>query len=362
MLALVFGTHYLVYVSAVHFFGISSVLVKQILFWSLALLAISFPLASWLAHMHEDSVTRALYFFAGVWLGTLINLLLAVVLVWIVLGLAGLFSVAVPMNILASVVLLCAVAVSGYGMWHALHPQIKNITVTIPGLPDAWKGKKIVQLTDVHLGHVYQREFLKKVVAQVNSVDPKLVVITGDLFDGMDGRLDDFVQPLDDIYAQNGVLFVDGNHETYLGLQKAFGILETTRVHILRDQVATVDGLAFLGVSYPERGEKKDIVATTKTLQSQAGQGPSVLLYHSPVRVEEMAKTGVNLQLSGHTHRGQQWPFRYVTYLVHKGYDYGLYTLGNFSLYVGSGVGTWGPTMRTGTDSEIVVITLEDKN
>jgi predicted MPP superfamily phosphohydrolase len=369
ILAILFGAHFLAYVSLVHFFGMAGA-AKNALFWSFALLSISFPLASALARFQENALTQAFYFAAGVWLGFLVNLLLAVAAVWLLVLLAKLFSVGASAATLAKIALVAAVAVSGYGVWHALHPQIRNVTVNVPNLPEAWKGQRIVHLTDVHLGHVYRRAFLQGVVDQVNGVDPKLVVITGDLFDGMDGPLEDFVRPLDDIRAKDGVLFVDGNHETYLGLEKAFGALEATDVRVLRDEAATIDGLNFLGVSYPERGQKKDIVATVAKLRAQAGlsagatalqagDGPSVLLYHAPVRVEEMAGTGIDLQLSGHTHRGQQWPFRYVTHAVHKGYDYGLYRVGNYSLYVGSGVGTWGPTMRIGTDSEIVVITLE---
>jgi len=249
--------------------------------------------------------------------------------------------------------------VSLYGIWNALHPVIKNVTIHIPNIPEEWKGKKIVQLSDVHLGHVYQTGFLRNIVEKVNTLHPKIVVITGDLFDGMDGRLDSLVQPFDAIETENGIFFVNGNHETYLGIEKSLAILQKTRVILMNDNVLDVDGLKIIGINYPNRGEKKDITTVLASLKNQFFEEPNILLYHAPENIDAIKQSGVSLMLSGHTHQGQQFPFRFITNLVHKGYDYGLYTLGDFSLYITSGVGTWGPTMRIGTQSEIVAFTLE---
>lgn len=358
-LILLFGVHALVYVSVVHFFSVESSMTRYILMTVLGFLSVSFLLASTMAHWSENIVTRVGYFAAGFWMGALVNIVLASLTVWLVVGVARAFSWPINMSLVGGVFFSLAALVSVYGSWNALHPRIQEVTVTIPGLPETWQGRKLVQLSDVHLGHVYQAGFLQSVVDKVNATHPKLVVITGDLFDGMDGRLESFVKPLDAIGAEKGVLFVNGNHETYLGTQKSFDILETTKVHILRDEVMNVDGVAFVGVSYPERGERKDVVGAVRKLAPQFADKPSVLLYHAPVDIQRMAETGINLQLSGHTHQGQQFPFMFITRLVHKGFDYGLYQIGNFWLYTSSGVGTWGPAMRIGTQSEIVVITLK---
>lgn len=358
ILLLFLGAHYGIYIFITHFFTLS--LVKKIvLAILLSLLSVSFFASSIASHWVENIFSRAFYFVAGVWMGTMINILLAMLVTGVFLQVSRWFSLPVSQALIAGIFLGLACLVSVYGVWNALHPRIKNISVTIPNLPDAWKGKKLVQISDVHLGHVYQASFLQKIVGLINQQDPKLVVITGDLFDGMDGQLASFVSPLDNLQAPNGVLFVDGNHETYLGTQKTFDILKQTKVHILRDEVVDVNGLSFVGVMYPERGEQKNVMDVIHSLQSEFKDKPSVLLYHAPSMIEEVAKTGINLQLSGHTHQGQQFPFQYITHLVHNGYDYGLYTLGTYTLYTSSGIGTWGPTMRIGTQSEIVVITLQ---
>jgi hypothetical protein len=357
-IALFFGVHYGIYAFFVNFFQIftSHKLISALIF---IVLAVSFFISSAIAHWIDNAFFRAFYFVSGVWMGTMINILLAMLATGIVLQILKWSSVSVSGSLIAGFFLVVALFVSVYGVWNATHPRIQNISVTIPNLPEEWKGKKLVQISDVHLGHIYRASFLQRVVDMINAENSKLVVITGDLFDGMDGGLSELVSPISGLRASSGTLFIDGNHETYLGTQKTFDALQQTNVRILNNEVADVDGLSFVGISYPERGEHETIIHAIQALQTQFEGKPSVLLYHAPEMIEEVAQTGINLQLSGHTHQGQQFPFQYITHLVHKGYDYGLYTLGSYSLYTSSGVGTWGPTMRIGTQSEIVVITLQ---
>lgn len=356
---ILFGAHALVYVSLLHFYSITQSSYKYLIASGLAFLSVSFILASIAAHYYENIVTRTAYFLSGFWLGLLVNLLVAFVALWLVTLIGGQFGYSFGNAFFGAAFIGIAFLFSLSGAWTALHPTVKQISVHIPGLPEEWKGQTIVQLSDIHLGHVYQSDFLEGVVAKVNALHPKAVVITGDLFDGMDGRLDSLVAPLSKLDAPNGVFFVTGNHETYLGVEKALTALEGTSVTLLRDEVRDVDGLRLVGINYPARGESKDILKTLEALGDQFLGKPNVLLYHAPVQIKEIAKSGIQLMLSGHTHRGQQFPFQLVTWLVHKGYDYGLSTIGNFTLYTTSGVGTWGPAMRIGTRGEIVAITLE---
>lgn len=357
--AILFGAHYLVYITVINFFSVTVASHKYAVISFLGVLSVSFILSSTVAHFFENIVTRTAYFLSGFWLGLLVNLVLASVALWLVLWVAEWFHMVPQRALLGGVFFGLALIVSVYGVWQALHPVVQQVTVRIPGLPEAWKGQTIVQLSDVHLGHVYQAGFLSGVVTAVNALHPKMVVITGDLFDGMDGHLDSLVRPFNDIQAPDGVFFVIGNHETYLGVETALKALRGTQVTVMKDEVRDIEGLRLIGINFPRRGEKKDVVATLQSLQSQFVGQPNVLLYHAPSRIAEIAASGVDLMLAGHTHKGQQFPFQFITHLVHKGYDYGLYTIGNFSLYTSSGVGTWGPTMRVGTQSEIVAITLE---
>lgn len=358
---LLFGAHYFVYISLVHFFGVTSGTLRYWLMGVLGFLSVSFILASTLAHYFENSGTRLVYFLSGFWMGLLINLLVAFFVAWVLVGLAPYIHFTPHRFLLGGILVGIAVLFSVYGVWRATHPVVTHVTVRIPDLPESWQGKTLVQLSDIHLGHIYQSKFLQGVVEQVNALEPKAVVVTGDLFDGMDGQLGTLVLPFNNLQSENGTFFITGNHETYLGVETSLRALQKTSVIILKDEVRDVDGLRFIGVNYPLRGEVKKLLPTLRSLEDQFLGRPNVLLYHAPESIVQVAESGVNLMLSGHTHRGQQFPFQLVTALVHKGFDYGLFTIGDFNLYTTSGVGTWGPAMRIGTRSEIVSLTLEKK-
>jgi predicted MPP superfamily phosphohydrolase len=349
------GSHYVVYISLVKFLVIENNKGKIVLALTLCLLSVSFFLSSVFAHWSENSVTRGAYFISGIWLGLLANLVLLFGFLWFLKGMGW-----IDMSktyLLAAI--MVALVLSAYGIWNAFHPRIKNVVVSVKALPAAWKGRKIIQLTDVHLGHIYQKEFMQKVVNQVNEQEPYLVVITGDLFDGMDGALGAHIEPLSQLTAPAGVLYITGNHETYLGVDKVLEVLSKSPVQVMSDESVEIEGVQFVGVSYPLRGEHLDLTQKIASLKEDDEQKPVVLLYHSPNDIEAAKKNGVALQLSGHTHRGQLFPFGLITRLIFHGYDYGLKQEGDFNLYTSSGVGTWGPAMRTSQAPEIVVIELQ---
>ena len=358
-LLVLLGADYFFSASAAHFFRITGTANRLALLAVIVFLSLSFIIASLLAHRQENTITRAYYFFSGFWLGLFLNLVMATVIVWLIIGISAFTSVKPSQSVLACIFFGLAFVYSAYGTWNAFNPQVKNITVRIKNLPKAWRGKRIVQLSDVHLGFVYRADFLRKIVNETNALHPEMVVITGDLFDGMDGKLTELVSPVNELQAPDGIYFITGNHETYLGVGKAFAALRQTKVTILNDQMEDIDGIRLIGISYPERGEKKDIAKTIRSLPGFVPGKPTILLYHSPAFVGDAPDLGINLQLSGHTHKGQLFPFEFITHRIYKGFDYGLQTLGDFSIYTTDGVGTWGPPMRTGNRPEIVCITLE---
>lgn len=353
------GAHYFLYFSLIRFFAVISPATKVLLLGALVFLVVSYFLSSLLAHLREGIITRTFYFLSSTWLGVLTNLVLACLLIWLVIGLAGIFSLHFNRQLIASVMFMLALAYSAYGMWNAFNPKVKNITVKINNLPEAWRGKTAVQLSDIHLGHIHRTAFMAKLVQKTNDLQPDIVFITGDLFDGMDGNLEPLVQPLGGLKAPRGIFFVTGNHETYLGVDKAFAALQKTAVKVLKNEVTDVQGLKIIGISYPERGAASNELGVLDSLKDKFSGQPNILLYHSPINIEQVAQSGVNLQLAGHTHHGQLFPFNFITRIVYKGYDYGLRQLGNFSIYTSDGAGTWGPPMRTGNTPEIVKITLQ---
>ncbi|MBP7811430.1 MAG: metallophosphoesterase [Candidatus Moranbacteria bacterium] len=357
---ILFGAHALFAVSIAHFFRL--VLPNQH-FWlavGTLLLSGSFIVTSLLVHWQNIQLTRFLYTLSSFWLGLLVQLLIATVLIWLIILVMLRIGWAYPNTVfLASLFFSIALLVSLFGTWNAFHPQVKEVAVRISGLPDVWKGKRIVQLSDVHLGDVYRRTFLRRVVDQVNGRNPSLVVITGDLFDGMSDRLDFLAASLGDMRAEKGIYFVTGNHETYIGTNIVRDALSALPIRILENEVVDIDGLFLLGIGYPERGASFDPAGLLEKMRPAFFGKPNILLFHAPTNIDTFKAAGINLQLSGHTHLGQIFPFSFVTNAIYHGHDYGLYQDGGYTLYTTNGVGTWGPPLRIGNTPEIVVITLE---
>ncbi len=350
------AAHWLVYIFAIKFFNITSLLIRNILIWSLVFLGMSFFISTFLSHVADNIFTRGYYLVSGFWIGLLINLLLFFALVWMISIIPQLKNILPNQYILPSVAIFAAIIYSVYGVWNAFSPKVISIDVAIDNLPREWVGKKIVQISDVHLGHVYRENYLADVVAKINNLNPEVVVITGDLFDGTDGSIDSFLSILNNIKVP--VFFVTGNHETYLGLDKVYTAIAKTKIMPLRDKLQNMNGLQFIGIDYPLRGDDRDI---SKIIPKMAGWddfAPSILLIHEPLQIKNAKKVGISLQLSGHTHKGQLFPFGFVTTLVFGGYDYGFFREGSFAIYTSSGLGGWGPPMRTQNHSEIVQITL----
>jgi predicted MPP superfamily phosphohydrolase len=358
-LSILFFSHYFVYLSLCHFFGIAAPARRATLAGILVLLPASFIASSILAHWTDNFFSRAFYFCSALWLGVGLTLMLTLALAWGAWGTTKLLTRSANPAIYGWAAVALACLYSTYGVWNAYHPRARNLTVRIKNLPPAWRGRKVVQLTDVHLGSILRASFASRLVAMVNAESPDLVVITGDLFDGADGKLEELIAPLNALRAPLGIYFATGNHETYLGVERAYAALRTTPVRILADETVVIDGLQVIGVSYPERGHSKEFAQVIAKLPGFDPTLPSILLYHGPTHIAEAKAAGISLQLSGHAHHGQILPIQFISRLVYGRYYQGLHVEGDYTIYTSSGAGTWGPTMRTGNHPEIAMIRLE---
>jgi hypothetical protein len=358
-LSILFLSHYFIYYSILNFFGVTGRGSKTLLTVILFLLPASFIASSMLARWTENRISTVLYFSSGLWLGIGVTLMMFFLLAWAAWGVAKLSALAPDAAAFGYAVVTLACLYTAHGVWNAYHPRTNHIHVRIKNLPPDWRGKKVVQLSDVHLGRVLRAGFLEGLVEKINAENPSIVFITGDLFDGIDGRLDSLVRPLNGLRAPLGIYYVTGNHETYLGVDRAYAALQKTQVRILRDEMVAINGLQIVGISYPERGFSKDLTEVTRKISRFNPRLPSILLYHSPTQIEQAKALGIDLQLSGHTHKGQIFPIQFISRLIYKKYYNGLHVEGDYTIYTSSGAGTWGPTMRTGNHAEIAVIHLE---
>lgn len=252
---------------------------------------------------------------------------------------------------------------SAAGIWNATAAalEVKRVRVPLSKLPVGLQGYRIAQITDLHVGPLLGRGFVQEVVRKVNALQPDLVAITGDLVDGTVAQLAEQTAPLKDLRAKDGVFFVTGNHEYYTGdVDEWLAWLSGIGIRPLRNERILIrGGFELAGTDdYSARrwgyGHGEDI---PKALSNRDPRKPVILMAHQPRSFSEAAGLGVDLQLSGHTHGGQLYPFTYVVALFQP-YLRGLYRRGDSQIYVSCGTGTWGPPMRLGAPAEITEIEL----
>lgn len=377
-----FAVHLAVYIFVLKLFQIESRTHRIFLGLSMLVLSLSFIMSAFLVRFSNSLPARIIYDLAAFWLGLVMIMFLFLLAGFCINFLLKIFGIDWGFWIgLFSVALALTWAL--WGVWNAKHPIIKELEVGVRNLPSAWENKKILQISDVHLGRSNGKNFAKMLVAKINSEKPDLVFITGDLFDGMGSSVDEFIPVLEKIEASQGMYFVTGNHEGYLGSKAVVDKLKKTKIRVLENELAEIDGVQIVGLSYPEHHDSQDRENVLEEVAGFDTGKPSILLYHVPTNLKQQKKdmaqqqsqaywkpdtdyslaknSGIDLQLSGHTHGGQFFPFTWIGKRIFNGFNFGLITEGDFNLYISSGVGTWGPPIRTASDSEIVSIKLHKK-
>jgi hypothetical protein len=253
-------------------------------------------------------------------------------------------------------ILLGAVLLTVLGVIQARRPKVDRVSVPIADLPSDLAGLKIVQLSDLHVGSTIRRSFVDRVVDRANDLAPDLVAVTGDVADGFVPELRDHVAPLGRLRAPLGTFFVTGNHEYYWDPRGWMRELERLGINVLSNEHRLIERgrgrLLLAGVT--------DLSAASNPHAAVAGAPDSdvrILLAHQPRTAFAAQDAGFDLQLSGHTHGGQYFPFNVLVRLFQP-FVAGLHRLEAMWLYVSRGTGYWGPPLRFGAPSEITLIEL----
>lgn len=264
----------------------------------------------------------------------------------------------------AALIVVSALVAGAAGVRTALRePTLERRELRLPRWPVGLDGFRIVQISDVHIGPILDRRFAAALVERSNALRPDLVAITGDLVDGHVGLVGDEVEPFARLRAAHGVYFVTGNHDHYSGADDWVQRIERLGIHSLRNQRVTIAqaGEAFdlAGVedhhAHLVSGTQREDLPTA--LAGRDARRPVILLAHDPLTFRAASNLGVDLQLSGHTHGGQIWPFRYLVRLSTP-YVVGHYRVNGSQLYVSRGTGFWGPAMRLFKPGEITEIVI----
>jgi uncharacterized protein len=324
----------------------------------LVILGISFVPATLLAHRYFNGLVRFVYRLASIWLGIFNFLFLAACLCWIVYPFVWLTRLPFSGHAIAGTFFGLALLASLYGIVNAADIRVRRITVKLPGLPASWRGRVAALVTDTHLGHIKGYRFLARLVEMLRQLKADVVFISGDLFDGTKVDAGRLVSPWKQLRPKFGSYFVTGNHEEFSDPQKYLEAIKGSGIRVLHNEKVNLDGLQVVGVPYRDTGDAKHFESILENADLDRERA-SVLLAHVPQKLPIVEKQGISLQLSGHTHGGQIFPFTWFTWRIFGDYTYGLKRFGELFVYTSSGAGTWGPPMRVCTQPEIVLISFE---
>ena len=309
-------------------------------FFVLSFCASCYFLAGLIVRSTESVAGGMFYYLASVWLGVLF-LLFSVLLVYGIVHVTTGFD---SRLVLGSVV-ISVVCVSVYAVMQGRVLVTKEYTIP---LENSTTPIRIVHLSDIHVGTVHGASYLAEVVQKTNELNPDLILITGDLFDGSAPIQTEMLLALDAFTAP--AYFSNGNHDT----------LETRKLQLLENEFAEEKGIQIVGVNDRQSLPRDTSLADVLEMFTFDTEKPTVLMYHSPLDWEAAQNVGVDLMLSGHTHNGQIYPFNVLVRMAFK-YMNGLYEEQGKYLHVSPGTGTWGPPMRLGSRNQITLLHVVPK-
>lgn len=403
--SIIFAGDLLVYITwAIFWGGVASSIEVKI---ALGVLSITFVTASLLGWYFHNPFVRLYYLLAAVWLGFSSYLLWASLLCWIVWGFSGLAHLGWAPQHIADVLFSAALLATIYGMVNAALPRIVRVNVHLPNLPPQWLGRTAALVADTHLGHIRNGRFIRRVVSKLAALQPDIVFLAGDLYDGAAADFEKLAQPWEQFISAAeqklhrggaearsntqkaeyagysrygspastgkdhgyetavleeepflGVYYILGNHEEFYSHSEFLPPLVRAGVRLLNNEKIEVDGLQLIGVHYRDAITAEHYREVLRSLHLDRNRA-SILLLHAPVRLAIAEEEGISLQLSGHTHGGQFFPYTWIARRVWGKFIHGLQRLGNLQVFTSYGAGSWGPPLRVATRPEIVLLTFE---
>ena len=332
------------------------------------ILAFTFIAAKFVESRHSSVITDALNIVGGFWLAFLLYGFLFLFVSDILLLLSRLTGLISSENTpafrkWAFIVTMAVSAVLVFGGFiNAMIPAIKKYDITIDKYAGEVKTLKIAAVSDIHLGSIIRKRSMRKLSEILAYIKPDVVFLLGDIVDGEIGPVlrGDLLKYFKCPECSNGLFAITGNHEFIGGPDKTIPYIESKGIRVLKDEVVTLKG----GIQLIGRIDKdsrtfyrKDRMTLASLMENVDTAKPVIVLDHQPFKLDEPWKFNVDLQLSGHTHNGQMWPLNYVTNWIWE-LSYGYLRKGNTQFIVSSGYGLWGPRVRSGSRSEVLLINI----
>jgi predicted MPP superfamily phosphohydrolase len=331
-------------------------------------LAVTFIGAKILESRHSSVLTDALNIIGGFWMGFMVYAFLFLLvsdIAGLVLRITGLlnsqnlpdfrkWSFLITVGI--SVILIAG------GFINAVIPVVKEYNISIPKHTEGVKTLRVAAVSDIHLGSIIRKRSMKKLSLMLDRMKPDVVFLLGDIVDGELGPVlrDDLLKYFTWPRTKDGLYAITGNHEFIGGAKRTIPYIESKGIRVLKDEKVILPGGIVL-IGRLDRDSKrffgKARLPLAELMKDVDRTYPVIVLDHQPVNLEETEKNGVDLQLSGHTHNGQFWPLNYITSKIYE-VSYGYKKKGNSQIIVSSGFGLWGPRIRSGSRSEVLLINI----
>lgn len=322
------------------------------LFWAMALML----LVSMLMRDVQipTSIAKAMFNLGSIWMVFTLYMVLALT----VFDCAKIFVPTIRWGFIYALGMTTALLI--YGYYNYRHPKIEYIDITLDK-PLSGNEVRIAAISDVHLGNGTDKVALKRYIKLINSQKPDLILICGDLIDNsiVPVKQQRMEEELRKLQAPMGIYMAAGNHEYISRIEQCEEFLQKTPITLLRDSIAILPcGIQIVGRDDRHNHRRKSL---EKLLDRVDNTKPIIVLDHQPYNLAEVDATGVDIQLSGHTHHGQVWPLSLLTdYIYEQSHGYRKWS--NTHIYVSSGLSLWGPPFRIGTNSEMAIITIKSSN
>lgn len=357
MFALLGILHISVYAGFVSIFSVTDPHTLLALKLIIGLLFAGFVFGIFIVSKYNTPLTKFIYGVSATWMGFFFYFLIATAIFYLIAFIAGQNQFNPAILWMGRTLMAAALCVGIYGIYHAQNITIQPITVVLAGAPESWNGRKAVLYADTHLGQILDKKFAVRVAEKIKSLKPDIVFDGGDIYDGVAVDETEIIEPFADIHAPLGHFFVMGNHEEFRDNKTFADAIRGAGMRILDNEILSVDGVQIIGVDYAQTADKEAFKDILDGIPIDSHQ-PSILLKHVPFDLDVTESKGISLQLSGHTHQAQIFPLGLITKIVYKGYDYGFKKFKSMQVLTTSGVGTWGPPLRVGTQAELVLITF----
>lgn len=331
-----------------------SVTLSRVVRFSGVIFPLLYVLANALSRFSNIEVVKYFYIAMSVGGGIALNLLMGAVILALLLISFKILGKSLPTRFSYGVLAL-ALLLSLVGIIQARTLKTISYDISIPNLPAELEGKRALLFSDTHYGLVNNKKAGARLFERIKKEDPDMIFIAGDLFDGPEIDATYLVSLWSEMSLMYPVFYAPGNHEEYGDYAKFIKDIKDSGINVLEDEVLVYEGINILGLKYRGKNSEYEVEKIIENMTISKDL-PTIVINHAPTFMKTLDSNGFDLMLSGHTHRGQLWPGRYLTKAIYGKYHYGYQTFGNLQTITTSGIGTSGPPLRFLNTPEIVIL------